>query len=474
MWEPPELMASIPLRAAESVELACTSTGVELLATPPLPNRPRPPAPQHLTLLPVVTAQVWDFPELMASIPLRAAESVELACTSTGVELLATPPLPNSPELPVPQHLTLLPSVRAQVWESPELMAVISLRASVSVELACTFTGVELMAVAPWPNCPELPAPQHLTFLPVVRAQVWDFPELMAVISLRALVSVELVCTSMGVKLLAITPWPNCPELPFPQHLTFLPVVRAQVWESPELMAVIPLRAAVSVELACTSTGVELMAVAPWPNCPENPFPQHLTFLPVVRAQAWESPELMAVISLRAEESVELACTFTGVEPLSTPLLPNRPELPAPQHLTFLPVVTAQVWSLPELIPAIPSRSEESLELACTSTGVERLPTPPLPNRPDNPYPQHTTLLPVVAQMWELPELIPTIPPRAEGSLELVCTSTGVERLPTPPLPNYPRIPYPQHLTLPSVVRAQVWEIPKLMARNTAQSRGVG
>ena len=60
--------------------------------------------------------------------------------------------------------------------------------------------------------------------------------------------------------------------------------------------------------------------------------------------------------------------------------------------------------------------------------------------------------------MWELPAVIWVMPERVP--LPPVSTTfTGVLWvLGVRPLPSWPLPPYPQHLTPPEVVRAQVWE----------------
>jgi len=57
----------------------------------PLPSRPEPLWPQHLTPPPLVSAQVWKLPAVIALTPLARPE------TSTGMVLLVVVPFPSWP-----------------------------------------------------------------------------------------------------------------------------------------------------------------------------------------------------------------------------------------------------------------------------------------------------------------------------------------------------------------------------------------
>ena len=98
--------------------------------------------------------------------------------------------------------------------------------------------------------------------------------------------------TSTGVELSVVVPFPSCPKLLSPQHLTAPPLVSAQLWTPPAAIAVTPL---CSPE---TSTGVELSVVVPFPSCPKALKPQHLTAPPLVSAQLWTPPAAIALTPL--------------------------------------------------------------------------------------------------------------------------------------------------------------------------------
>jgi hypothetical protein len=69
---------------------------------------------------------------------------------------------------------------------------------------------------------------------------------------------------------------PNCPWPFLPQHFTPPPDNNAQVWLPPAVIAVTPLVS------PFTSTGILLLEVELFPNCPLLLFPQHFTPPPVV------------------------------------------------------------------------------------------------------------------------------------------------------------------------------------------------
>ena len=187
--------------------------------------------------------------------------------TSTGTKLLVVLPLPSCPYSLLPQHLTAPPLVMAQLWALPALMAVTPLFSPV------TSTGTGLVVVLPLPSCPVSLVPQHLTAPPLVRAQLCTIPALMDVTPLPSPV------TSTGIRLPVVLPLPSCLYPLLPQHLTAPLGVRAQLCNDPALMAVTPLPSPV------TSTGTELSVVLPLPSCPNWLKPQHLTAPPLVRAQ---------------------------------------------------------------------------------------------------------------------------------------------------------------------------------------------
>ena len=92
---------------------------------------------------------------------------------SVGVNLSDVPPLPNRPLNPIPQHDTAPLSRMAQVWEPPEESAT----AVRPVPRLLVSVGVDLSDVAPLPNWPSDPSPQHDTEPLSRMAQVWYFPD---------------------------------------------------------------------------------------------------------------------------------------------------------------------------------------------------------------------------------------------------------------------------------------------------------
>src|SRR5438067_2906773 len=96
-----------------------------------------------------------------------------------------------------------------------------------------------------------------------------------------------------------------------------------------------------------------------------------------------------------------------------------------------------------------------------TSTGVELLVAVlPSPSWPPPSSPQHLAAPTLVtAQAWVPPALMATTP------LPRPVTSTGVDVLkPACPLPSWPAALLPQHFTAPAPVRAQVKFSPALTA----------
>jgi hypothetical protein len=87
-------------------------------------------------------AQVWEPYGLP---PAATAVAFVIPLTAAGVGLFVVVPLPSWPELFQPQHLTVPPMRRAQLWYSPAVIAV-------AVVIPLTATGVELVVVVPLPS----------------------------------------------------------------------------------------------------------------------------------------------------------------------------------------------------------------------------------------------------------------------------------------------------------------------------------
>src|SRR5690606_18282270 len=133
---------------------------------------------------------------------------------------------------------------------------------------------------------PEKLSPQHLTPPLLVRAQVWSHPAAMAATPLCS------PTTPTDVRRLAFVPSPNWPSALSPQHLTPPAVVRAQVWRFPAVMALMPLCS------PTTPTDVSRLTFVPSPTWPPSLSPQHLTPPSVVIAQVWNPPAVMALTPL--------------------------------------------------------------------------------------------------------------------------------------------------------------------------------
>jgi len=61
--------------------------------------------------------------------------------------------------------------------------------------------------------------------------------------------------------------FPRPPVALYPQHLTPVPEVTAQAWKSPMLTATIPLSGLALLDDARTSTGEDWEVLLPFPNC---------------------------------------------------------------------------------------------------------------------------------------------------------------------------------------------------------------
>lgn len=90
-----------------------TSTGVARSMIVPSPNWPTSFRPQHLTPPAVVRTHVFCVPAETDATPLVRPG------TSNGLLLFVVVPLPNWPKPLAPQHLTPPVLVRAQVWSKP-------------------------------------------------------------------------------------------------------------------------------------------------------------------------------------------------------------------------------------------------------------------------------------------------------------------------------------------------------------------
>jgi hypothetical protein len=122
------------------------------------------------------------------------------------------PPLPNRPTDPTPQQDVAPLSRMAQVWANPEAIAI----AVRPVPRLLVRVGVFLSDVSPLPNLPPPPLPQHETSPLSRMAQVWYIPEDIA----TAVRPVPRLLVSVGEVCCDVPPLPNCPLVPSPQHET--------------------------------------------------------------------------------------------------------------------------------------------------------------------------------------------------------------------------------------------------------------
>ena len=85
------------------------------------------------------------------------ADAVSHGDIVTGVLELVLLPLPNWPQVLSPQHRTVPPPRSAQLWcHHPAVTPVAPV-------IPLTAAGVVLFAVVPFPSCPNWPCPQHWT-----------------------------------------------------------------------------------------------------------------------------------------------------------------------------------------------------------------------------------------------------------------------------------------------------------------------
>ena len=259
--------------------------------------------------------------------------------------------------------------------------------------------------------------------------------------------------TSTGVvRMLSLVPSPIWPSKLSPQHRNTPAVVSAQLWWKPVVTAdTPPLR-------PDTFTGAAHKEphACPSPNWPKVFWPQHWTPPVAVCAQVWKNP------ASRATGVPVSPTTSTGTVRSMVLPSPSSPNRLKPQHLTSPAVVSAQVWRPPTAMAATP------LVSPVTSTGLLRCVVVPSPTSPVLFQPQHLAPPVVVrAQVWWPPETTAATPPVSPA------TSVGVVQTTLPqlcPSPNWPFSFFPQHVTAPNMVRAQVWYCPAERATTSLPS----
>ena len=102
VWLPPDEM----LTAVRPVPKLLVWVGVVCCEPAPLPSRPFPPLPQHETEPVSRIAQVWSFPAETATA-VRPVPRLEVKTGEDSVYHELVAPFPSCPLLPSPQHVTL-------------------------------------------------------------------------------------------------------------------------------------------------------------------------------------------------------------------------------------------------------------------------------------------------------------------------------------------------------------------------------
>ena len=169
------------------------------------------------------------------------------------------------------------------------------------------------------------------------------------------------------------------------------------------------------MEPADATTGTAMDSPLELAAAPSSPYmlpPQQYAPPEEVTAHEWEPPADTDTAPVRvAWEPPMDAITVAGELVSTVPPLPIRPFAPRPQHLTRPDCSTAQVCE----VPADTASAGSLPSSACT--GVELEPVLPFPSSPFHPFPQHLTAPVVItAQVWFPPAVIETAP---------VSTSTG-------------------------------------------------
>src|SRR5215831_8217802 len=105
--------------------------------------------PQHLAVPPETSTHTCDEPTAIAVAPV-------MPLTDTGVSALVpfADPFPNCPNVFEPQHLTVPSTRTAHVARSPPLIAI-------TVPSPVGDTGVPELSVDPFPSWPTALRPQH-------------------------------------------------------------------------------------------------------------------------------------------------------------------------------------------------------------------------------------------------------------------------------------------------------------------------
>ena len=198
--------------------------------------------------------------------------------------------------------------------------------------------------------------------------------------------------------------------------------------------------------------------ISPYPNFPNVPSPQHLILLLVVKsAHAWVPKTLTCINCGDAFEERSTKGRLSPMSKADSPLfgtvwagmpMPNNPCVLDPQHLTpvifefwfnnTLHVVCNEADILMDASNVVPKSTSGRLELIFCCSSVE--PDVPNPSWPWSFFPQHFTLwLSMIAHVWECPAVscstvLSLLPIEAYGrllpiwpsSLPALCSIDGV------------------------------------------------
>ena len=155
--------------------------------------------------------------------------------------------------------------------------------------------------------------------------------------------------------------------------------------------------------------------------------------------------------------------TFTGADLLVVVPSPSAPYVLKPQHFTPPFTISAHTWDVSSEnanaaeTAVTPRNGLESVELVTTSTGVDRSVVVPSPNCPLEFLPQHFTP-PFTINAQEVQ------PPAEIAATPLVNPVTSVGVVLPEPVPFSPKKFDPQHFTPPDEVRAHVCAVPPSIA----------
>lgn len=187
--------------------------------------------------------------------------------------------------------------------------------------------GYVSMVVLPVPSAWPDASPQQCKFPELVTAQVYMSPQEIALTPVRLLMAAE------GGDFIKITwPLPNAPLVPLPQQLTTPPVRMTQTCSRPVDKAITPVS-------TLTEGGDDVETSDPIPSCPPELLPQQRTPVHVnttTHVNDW--PQETSRTSVRTTAD-------GGVSKLEVPPVPSCPSDPNPQHRTPLDErLTLQVW----------------------------------------------------------------------------------------------------------------------------------